>query len=119
MNPAENFISLNQQALAAALAEVRALLEARTQGADAAVHATPVKSPGPKKEKQSRSGKKTSAVSPKQTPAPVSALDTLVARFGLTPFERGIVLLCAGTEFESGFAALCAGLQDGRGCATF
>lgn len=47
------------------------------------------------------------------------ALETLVARFGLTPFERGIVLLCAGVEFDSGFAALCAAAQNGRSCATF
>ncbi|HLF26603.1 MAG TPA: ATP-binding protein [Anaerolineae bacterium] len=42
-----------------------------------------------------------------QLPAP-SALDTLCAAFGLSPFERGVLLLCAGLELDSAFAALCA-----------
>ncbi|HEX9372855.1 MAG TPA: ATP-binding protein, partial [Roseiflexaceae bacterium] len=37
-----------------------------------------------------------------------AALDTLCAIFGLSPFERDIVLLCAGVELEGDFAALCA-----------
>ena len=41
-------------------------------------------------------------------PAP-SALETLVAAFGLSPFERGVLLLCAGVELDSRFAADCLG----------
>jgi hypothetical protein len=37
-----------------------------------------------------------------------SALATLCASFGLTAFERDVVLLCAGVELDSSFAAACA-----------
>jgi len=39
------------------------------------------------------------------------ALDILCARFALSPFERDILLLCAGVELDSRFAALCARAQ--------
>ena len=45
-------------------------------------------------------------------PAP-SALETLIAAFGLSPFERGVLLLCAGSRLDSRFAADCLG--EGRG----
>ncbi len=37
-----------------------------------------------------------------------SALDTLVATFGLSNFERDILLLCAGVELDSRIANACA-----------
>lgn len=43
-------------------------------------------------------------------PAP-SALETLVSAFGLSPFERELLLICAGMELDSGFPQLCAALQ--------
>jgi ATP-dependent 26S proteasome regulatory subunit len=43
-------------------------------------------------------------------PAP-SALDTLVALFGLSTFERKLLLLCAGVELDAQFSALVAMLQ--------
>lgn len=43
-------------------------------------------------------------------PAP-SALDHLCQAFGLSAFERDVLLLCAGIELDSGFAALCAAAQ--------
>ena len=39
------------------------------------------------------------------------ALEVLWERFGLSPFERDILLLCAGMELDSSFAALCASAQ--------
>lgn len=39
-------------------------------------------------------------------PAP-AALETLCQTFGLTPFERDLLLFCAGLELDSGFIALC------------
>lgn len=39
------------------------------------------------------------------------ALDLLVAAFGLTAFERDMLILCAGVELESGFASLLARAQ--------
>lgn len=47
------------------------------------------------------------------------ALDALCAAFGLSSFERGILLLCAGMELDGGFAALCAAAQGGRPYPTF
>ncbi len=43
-------------------------------------------------------------------PAP-SAIDRLVDRFGLSDFERDVLLLCAGVEMDSGLASLCADAQ--------
>ena len=45
-----------------------------------------------------------------ETPAtdPSSALDALSTLFGLTSFERRIVLLCAGMELDGDFANSCA-----------
>ncbi|HEX9867629.1 MAG TPA: ATP-binding protein [Candidatus Tectomicrobia bacterium] len=43
-------------------------------------------------------------------PAP-SALETLCVAFGLSPFERDVLLLCAGMELEATFASLCAAAQ--------
>lgn len=40
-----------------------------------------------------------------------SAIDRLVDCFGLSTFERGILLLCAGVEMDSKLAALCATAQ--------
>jgi hypothetical protein len=43
-------------------------------------------------------------------PAP-AALDRLCDAFGLSPFERDVLLLCAGVELDAGFAAACAEAQ--------
>jgi ATP-dependent 26S proteasome regulatory subunit len=43
-------------------------------------------------------------------PAP-SALSRLVAAFSLSPFERDVLLLCAGVELDAQVAALCAAAQ--------
>jgi len=40
-----------------------------------------------------------------------SALETVCRGFGLSAFERRILLLCAGVEWDSRFAALCASAQ--------
>ncbi|QVQ26400.1 AAA family ATPase [Achromobacter deleyi] len=42
------------------------------------------------------------------------AIDQLSAAFGLSAFERDLLLLCAGAEMDSGLAELCAAAQ-GRG----
>jgi hypothetical protein len=52
-------------------------------------------------------------------PAP-AALDVLCAAFGLSPFERDVLLLCAGMELDSTFPSLCAAQgQQQRGLPTF
>ena len=39
------------------------------------------------------------------------ALEILSDAFGLSPFERSILLMCAGIELDSSFASLCADAQ--------
>src|SRR5215470_7076264 len=36
------------------------------------------------------------------------ALETIALTFGLTPFERNVLLACAGPDLDSRFANLCA-----------
>ncbi len=40
------------------------------------------------------------------------ALDTLAGTFGLSAFERSVLLLCAGVELDSRYAPLCAAVQQ-------
>jgi AAA+ superfamily predicted ATPase len=49
-------------------------------------------------------------------PAP-AALTQLCETFGLSPFERDVLLLCAGVEFDGAFAALCGEATAGGGPA--
>lgn len=50
-----------------------------------------------------------------------SALDHLCEVFSLSPFERDLLLLCAGVELDGSFASLCAAAQGDprRNFATF
>ena len=50
-----------------------------------------------------------------------SAIERLVELFGLSPFERHTVLLCAGVEMDSELAAMCGESQGRpqRPCVTF
>ncbi len=50
-----------------------------------------------------------------------SAIDRLVDCFGLSTFERDVLLLCAGVEMDAKFASLCAAAQSNpqRSYATF
>jgi len=41
------------------------------------------------------------------------ALETTVEVFGLSPFERDILLMCAGVELDASFASLCVELRGG------
>ncbi len=42
---------------------------------------------------------------------PAPALETIAEGFGLSTFERNLLLLCAGMELDGGFASLCAEAQ--------
>ena len=42
---------------------------------------------------------------------PPPALEALCAAFGLSAFERDVLLACAGVELDSAFAACCAAAQ--------
>jgi hypothetical protein len=48
----------------------------------------------------------------KELPAP-SALETLCSIFGLSSFERDVLLLCAGVELDTKFTSLCTILNGG------
>lgn len=50
-----------------------------------------------------------------------SGLETLCMVFGLSPFERDLLMLCAGMELDSSFQELCAEIQgqDGHIYPTF
>jgi hypothetical protein len=84
----------------AALATVRASLERhveRKQGNEP-LEKHPESSPSPQQEQPDAKSSH-------------SALDTLCAAFGLSSFEREVLLLCAGIELDSTFAAQCAAAQ--------
>src|SRR6185437_14244549 len=52
---------------------------------------------------------------------PPPAIETLTALFALSPFERAVLLLCAGVELEGRFAEICAAAHGDprRSFATF
>jgi ATPase family associated with various cellular activities (AAA) len=97
--PAASWDEANQRHLTAALAAVQALLDAHRAGT--AVVA------GPPPDAAARLAL---ADATKAMPRP-AALDTLARAFALTPFERDVVVLCAGVELDAGFAASCAAAQ--------
>jgi ATPase family associated with various cellular activities (AAA) len=95
-----DWIDLNQRHLTAALAEVRTCLERHaeaggqsgggpTTGNEAAPSATIEANPG----------------------EPLPALEMVSRIFGLSAFERAILVLCAGIELDSSLAGLCAAAQ--------
>jgi hypothetical protein len=124
----QDWQSINQTRLTAALAEIKSGLR---------LHAGPVGpgvgngSPDPPEAAQPDSdrGPKASAPDVNQRVAEATrladerptALDVLCASFNLTRFERDTLLLCAGIELDSTFAPLCAAAQldTGRSYPTF
>jgi SpoVK/Ycf46/Vps4 family AAA+-type ATPase len=56
-----------------------------------------------------------SAVAAAAEMSPRPALELLVARFGLSRFERDLLLLCAGVELDAAFAALCRDIGNDSG----
>jgi AAA+ superfamily predicted ATPase len=99
---ASNWLETNQRYLSVALAVVRSELEqhaARSQDA-------------PDAEKQHSTVQTEQAL--QETAAAMSvppAIETLCAVFGLSPFERDLLLLCAGMELDSTFPSVCAAAQ--------
>ncbi|WP_045224036.1 ATP-binding protein [Methyloterricola oryzae] len=96
---AADWYAENHAHLLQALGKVRALLEhqvAKTEG-----EKTEDPAPEPESVRDSQA----------ETPERPFALDALCASFGLSPFERHLLLLCAGVEFESAPSSLCARAQ--------
>jgi len=50
---------------------------------------------------------------------PQPATERLAQAFGLSPFERDVLLLCAGVELDAAFAELCRAAGGGRAAPTF
>jgi hypothetical protein len=88
---AETWEQINHRALGVALARVRTALERHVRG-ERSVFEPPVES------EADDGGNR-------------SALATLCAAFRLSPFERDLLVLCAGVELDASFAALCAEAQ--------
>jgi ATPase family associated with various cellular activities (AAA) len=84
-------MNVDQQALISAVAEVRAALEAHVARCGGA----PV--PGPRESAEDHS--------------PPSALDLLCSVFGLSRFERSILVLCASVDLDAEISGLCAAAQ--------
>jgi hypothetical protein len=82
----------NQRHLSAALAVVRGALERHAAG-----------------ECRGAAAEQGQALT--EVEADLPALAALCATFGLSPFERALLLLCAGVELDSRFPALCAAAQ--------
>lgn len=84
-----DWIDLNQRYLTAALAEVRVALQRHAaRGGE-----QQIETPGAPSVDES---------------LPQPAIEALCAAFGLTSFERAVLLLCAGMELDAQFAGLCA-----------
>jgi SpoVK/Ycf46/Vps4 family AAA+-type ATPase len=56
-----------------------------------------------------------SAVAAAAEMSPRPALELLVERFGLSRFERDLLVLCAGVELDAAFAALCREVGNNSG----
>jgi hypothetical protein len=88
----QHWTAANQRHLMAALAVVRGYLERHAQrGTAVEVVASPA------------------AAEWRESSPP--ALDILCSLFGLSPFERDVVVLCAGIELDGSLAGLCAAGQ--------
>jgi AAA+ superfamily predicted ATPase len=83
----------NHQALSAALTALRRRLEAQRGNTEQNASA----------EDAEREYRELAA-----TMSPPPALETITALFGLSKFERVILLLCAGVELDASFPGLCA-----------
>jgi hypothetical protein len=102
-------LEANQRGLAAALADVRGALERHAAGAGAEPRAAGNGHPG------------TGPAASSAATEPAMALDALCGVLGLSPFERAVLVMCAGMELDARFAAVCAAAQGdpARGCPTF
>jgi hypothetical protein len=135
---AEDWLTLNQNHLTSSLARIRALLERHAaqggsrveadeddsesvpevggRGSCRAAHAVKTGSAGasPSQDTPLRNRLSDPARGPSREAPPGSppyAIDSLSAAFGLSPFERDVLLLCAGPEFQDAFGRACAAAQ--------
>src|SRR5690348_2608788 len=101
MITADAWTTANQRYLTVAAAETRAALERYAQqGRGGAALSWPGATP---------SGEAAEAIAAAMARPP--ALEQIRAVFGLSRFERALLLLCAAMELDGSFAALCAEVQ--------
>jgi hypothetical protein len=103
-NEQNNWHESNQRYLMAALAVVREALERHAQK-------NTEEQSGAGSEDSSASYAMQEAAAEMSTPP---ALHTLCETFGLSAFERNVLLMCAGIELDSSFAAFCKATQNGQ-----
>ena len=105
---ASNAIETNQEYLARAVAEVKALLRGPADLSDNGILGADFADPAA----ASPRGMPSSPTAEHDQPDGAgTALELLCRAFRLSPFERRILLLCAGIELDSSFAPLCAAAQ--------
>lgn len=111
-----NWREANQRYLSVALASVRRALERQAQKIR---DASAIKPPSavPESEPDTVTTTPVPDSTPitstsDDTPTFMPALEILCTTFRLSPFERDVLLLCAGVELNSAFASLCAAAQD-------
>lgn len=109
MTGARDWAADNQAYLTATLARVRGALE-RHLGRTPSQKDASGDDPSPS-ERDSRA----SDVAAAAGMSPQPALELLVERFGLSSFERDLLVLCAGVELDSVFAALCRDVGNNSG----
>jgi hypothetical protein len=104
MTAANEWLEGNQRYLTAAIAAVREALERHLGAAPSATDAPDAK-------------QRLEAAANELRHAP--ALEVLAVRFGLSPFERDVLLLCAGCELDASFAALLGRARGGEAQPSF
>lgn len=95
--PPDTMHETNQRHLMAALGLVREALERHSTQPGSGPEGPPLRA-GPQASAPNGSATVTS---------PPLALDTLCSTFALSPFERDLLLMCAGVELDATFATLC------------
>ncbi|HLM54876.1 MAG TPA: ATP-binding protein [Pyrinomonadaceae bacterium] len=117
-HPGHDWHRSNQQLLLARLASVREALARyveRTQTPTAGEEAESSAAPAEVESRADELEREASPASEGGSASSSSALDALCAGFGLSPFERDVLLMCAGVELDASFAALCTTAQgEGR-----
>ena len=94
---APDWLTANQSHLTASLARIRALLERHAARGGSSVEA------------DADGAESDRLPSPDAPPGSTRyAIDSLSAAFGLSPFEKDVLLLCAGPEFQDAFGRACA-----------
>ena len=104
----DNWTQANQRYLIAALAPVKYMLERHLVRLQAA--STTENEEQEEQETRWQTMQQALTAATKAMPAPANLL-RLCETFQLSPFERDVLLLCAGMELEGPFATLCTAIQ--------